>query len=61
GASKLITIKVKNSKSEEDAKQIGLSIANSNLVKTAIAGEESTIKQEVDLEDREMRAVLFSL
>ena len=40
GASKLITIKVKNSKSEEDAKQIGLSIANSNLVKTAIAGED---------------------
>ena len=40
GASKLISIKVKNSKSEEDAKQIGLSIANSNLVKTAIAGED---------------------
>ena len=40
GASKFITIKIKNSKSEEDAKKIGLSIANSKLVKTAIAGED---------------------
>ena len=40
GASKFITIKVKNSRSEEDAKQIGFSIANSALVKTAIAGED---------------------
>jgi len=40
GASKFITIKVKNSKTEEDAKKIGLSIANSKLVKTAIAGED---------------------
>ena len=40
GASKLITIKVKNCKSEDDAKKIGFSIANSTLVKTAIAGED---------------------
>jgi len=40
GASKFITIKVKNCKSEEDAKKIGLSVANSKLVKTAIAGED---------------------
>ncbi len=40
GSSKFVTIKVKNSKTEEDAKQIGISIANSNLVKTAIAGED---------------------
>ena len=40
GASKFITIKVKNSKTEEDAKKIGLSIANSKLVKTAVAGED---------------------
>ena len=40
GASKFITIKVKNSKTEDDAKKIGLSIANSKLVKTAIAGED---------------------
>ena len=40
GASKFITIKIHNSKSEEDAKKIGFSIANSPLVKTAIAGED---------------------
>ena len=40
GASKFITIKVKNCKSEEDAKKISFSIANSPLVKTAIAGED---------------------
>ncbi len=38
GASKFVTIKVKNCKSEEDAKKIAFSIANSPLVKTAIAG-----------------------
>ncbi len=40
GASKFITINVLNSKSENDAKKIGFSIANSPLVKTAIAGED---------------------
>jgi len=40
GASKFVTIKIKNSKTEEDAKKIGLSIANSKLVKTAVAGED---------------------
>ena len=40
GASKFITIKVQNCKTEEDAKNIGFSIANSPLVKTAIAGED---------------------
>jgi len=40
GASKFITINVENCKSEEDAKKIGFSIANSPLVKTAIAGED---------------------
>ncbi len=40
GASKFITIKVENCKSENDAKKIGFSIANSPLVKTAIAGED---------------------
>ncbi len=38
GASKFVTINVLNSKSEQDAKKIGFSIANSPLVKTAIAG-----------------------
>ncbi len=40
GASKFITIKVLDSKSEADAKKIAFSIANSPLVKTAIAGED---------------------
>ena len=40
GSSKLITINVKNCKSEIDAKKIAFSVANSPLVKTAIAGED---------------------
>ena len=40
GASKFVTINVENCKSEEDAKKIGFSVANSPLVKTAIAGED---------------------
>jgi len=38
GASKFITININKSKNEEDAKKIAFSIANSLLVKTAIAG-----------------------
>ena len=40
GASKFVTINVNNCSSENDAKKIGFSIANSALVKTAIAGED---------------------
>ena len=40
GASKFVTVKVKNCKTEEDAKKVSFSIANSSLVKTAIAGED---------------------
>jgi len=40
GASKFIIIHVNNSKTIEDAKKIAFSIANSPLVKTAIAGED---------------------
>ena len=40
GASKFITINVFKSKNEKDAKKIAFSIANSSLVKTAIAGED---------------------
>ena len=40
GASKFITINVMKSKNEKDAKKIAFSIANSPLVKTAIAGED---------------------
>ena len=40
GASKFITINARNCKNENDAKKIAFSIANSPLVKTAIAGED---------------------
>ena len=40
GASKFIQIDVLKCKTEEDAKKIGFSIANSKLVKTAISGED---------------------
>jgi glutamate N-acetyltransferase/amino-acid N-acetyltransferase len=40
GASKFITVNVVKSKNEKDAKKIAFSIANSKLVKTAIAGED---------------------
>jgi glutamate N-acetyltransferase/amino-acid N-acetyltransferase len=40
GATKLITINVIKSKNESDAKKIAFSVANSPLVKTAIAGED---------------------
>ena len=40
GASKFITISVNKAKDEKDAKKIAFSIANSPLVKTAVAGED---------------------
>ena len=40
GATKFVTIDVTGATSDKDAKTIGLSIANSPLVKTAIAGED---------------------
>ncbi len=40
GASKFVTINVKNCKSEKDAKKVAFSVANSSLVKTAISGED---------------------
>ena len=40
GASKFITINVRRAKNEKDAKKIAFSIANSPLVKTAVAGED---------------------
>src|SRR6056300_307718 len=40
GATKFITINIVKSKSEKEARVIAFSIANSNLVKTAIAGED---------------------
>ena len=40
GAKKFLTIKVVNSKSLSSAKKIAFSVANSPLVKTAVAGED---------------------
>ncbi len=40
GATKFITINCENCKNEKEAKKICFSIANSNLVKTAFAGED---------------------
>ena len=40
GSTKFVTINIKKCKSDADAKQIAFSIANSPLVKTAIAGED---------------------
>lgn len=41
GASKFITIRVTGAESDDSARRIGLAIANSPLVKTAIAGEDA--------------------
>src|SRR3546814_260840 len=41
GASKFITISVSGAASDDSARRIGLTIANSPLVKTAIAGEDA--------------------
>ncbi|WFL76848.1 bifunctional glutamate N-acetyltransferase/amino-acid acetyltransferase ArgJ [Altererythrobacter arenosus] len=41
GASKFITIRMSGAASDESAHRVGLSIANSPLVKTAIAGEDA--------------------
>ena len=40
GSSKFITIVINNSKTQEEAKKIAFSIANSSLVKTAMSGED---------------------
>jgi len=40
GSSKFITINVMSANNENDAKRVAFSIANSSLVKTAIAGED---------------------
>jgi glutamate N-acetyltransferase/amino-acid N-acetyltransferase len=41
GATKFVTVRVEGAESDAAAKRIGLSIANSPLVKTAIAGEDA--------------------
>jgi glutamate N-acetyltransferase/amino-acid N-acetyltransferase len=38
GSTKLITIEVSGARAESEARQVGLSVANSNLVKTAVFG-----------------------
>jgi glutamate N-acetyltransferase / amino-acid N-acetyltransferase len=69
GASKFITINVTKSKTEDDAKKIAFSIANSPLVKTAIAGNDPNWgriimaigKSEVDIEVNRLSIKLGSL
>ena len=41
GASKFITIEVEGAESDESARRVAMSIANSPLVKTAVAGEDA--------------------
>ena len=41
GATKLVEVHVTGAVSEEDAKRVALSVANSPLVKTAVAGEDA--------------------
>ena len=40
GASKFVTVNVNHAKTQDEAKKIAFSIANSPLVKTAIAGQD---------------------
>ena len=40
GATKLITVRVVGARCEDDARKIGLSVANSSLVKTAVFGKD---------------------
>ena len=40
GATKLVTIGVRQARSEAEARQVGLAVANSNLVKTAVFGRD---------------------
>jgi glutamate N-acetyltransferase / amino-acid N-acetyltransferase len=69
GASKFITINVAKTKTEEDAKKIAFSIANSPLVKTAIAGNDPNWgrvimaigKTDVDIEINKLSIKLGSL
>lgn len=41
GATKLVEVRVVNAVSEEDAKKAAMAVANSNLVKTAVFGEDA--------------------
>src|SRR3546814_2438182 len=47
GASKFIAVTVTGAVSDESARRIGLAIANSPLVKTAIAGENANWGREI--------------
>jgi glutamate N-acetyltransferase/amino-acid N-acetyltransferase len=40
GATKLVTVSVKGGRTEAEARQVGLAVANSSLVKTAIFGND---------------------
>ncbi len=43
GASKFIEVSVTGAKNAEDARKVAMEIANSNLVKTAVAGEDPNV------------------
>ena len=67
GATKFIEIDVTGAVSDESARRIGLSIANSPLVKTAIAGEDANWGRVVmavgkagELADRDTLAIRFA-
>ncbi len=40
GATKLVTVKVSGARTDKDAKQVAMTVANSKLVKTALFGED---------------------
>jgi glutamate N-acetyltransferase / amino-acid N-acetyltransferase len=67
GASKFIEIEVTGAVSDESARRIGLSIANSPLVKTAIAGEDANwgrivmaVGKAGEPADRDLLAIRFA-
>jgi len=66
GASKLVAITVTGAKSDRAARRIGLAIANSPLVKTAIAGEDPNwgrvvmaVGKSGEAADRDRLSILF--
>lgn len=66
GAKHLIEVNVKNAISDQSAKKIGFSIANSPLVKTAIAGEDANwgrivmaIGKAGEKADRDLLSIFF--
>jgi glutamate N-acetyltransferase/amino-acid N-acetyltransferase len=66
GARKMVAVTVEGAESDQAAKRIGLSIANSPLVKTAVAGEDANwgrvvmaVGKSGELADRDRLAIWF--